>query len=63
MKTTITLTTLVALLGVGIDTVSAGCYTSGDVWQDRDAARQHVENACRGYDGHQGAFQGKFAPG
>jgi hypothetical protein len=63
MKITITLATVFALLGVGIDSVSAGCYTSGDTWQDPAAARWHVERACRGFDGNQGAFQGEFRPG
>jgi hypothetical protein len=61
--TTTALATVFALLGVGIDSVSAECYTSGATWQDRGAARWHVERACNGYDGNPGAFQGVFRPG
>lgn len=63
MKTTIAVATILTLLGVGIDSVSAGCYTSGETWQDTGAARYHAERACRGYDGKQGAFQGVFRAG
>ncbi|RYP45938.1 hypothetical protein DL768_007783 [Monosporascus sp. mg162] len=63
MKTTTVLATLFTLLGAGIDSVSAGCFGDGEIWQDKGAARWHVERACRGYDGNQGAFQGSFAPG
>ncbi len=61
--TTAALTTIIALLGVGIDSVSAACYDSGAVWGDRVAARYHVERACRGYDGKRRAFQGVYKPG
>lgn len=47
-----------ALLCALISTASAGCFSGGDSWQDKGAARQHAENACRG-----GAFAGTFAPG
>ncbi|CAG8953232.1 hypothetical protein HYFRA_00003435 [Hymenoscyphus fraxineus] len=63
MKTTSTLIALVAFFGTSITTVSADCYTGGDFWQDKGAARYHAERACRGYDGHQGAFQGTFGGG
>jgi hypothetical protein len=63
MKATI-LATLITFLGVSIDSASANCYNSlGYSWDDRDNAQYHVNNACRGYDGNQGAFQGVFAPG
>ncbi|KAB5559521.1 hypothetical protein GE09DRAFT_1220202 [Coniochaeta sp. 2T2.1] len=62
MKTT-AISTILALLATGTTTANAGCYTSGDSWQDRGNARYHVERACKGYDGHQGAFQGVYAPG
>ena len=61
--TTTAIATVFALLGVGIDSVSADCYTSGAFWPDQGAARFHAERACRGYDGNQGAFQGEFRPG
>ena len=63
MKATSTLATLLVLLGATITPAAANCYTSGDVWQDKAAARWHVNRACRGYDGHGGAFTGNFAPG
>src|SRR5262245_28208213 len=63
MKVTTVLATLFALLGTSVDSVSAGCYTSGELWQDQGAARWHAERACKGWDGNQGAFQGWFAPG
>ncbi|KAK3996565.1 hypothetical protein QBC44DRAFT_402095 [Cladorrhinum sp. PSN332] len=63
MKTTAIFSSLVALLGVSPVAVMAGCYTGGDDWQDRGAARWHIERACKGYDGKQGAFQGFFNPG
>ncbi|KAF4969165.1 hypothetical protein FSARC_3541 [Fusarium sarcochroum] len=62
MKTFVTFVTLSAFIGVYINPASAECFGSGDEWQDREAARQHVVNACRGYDGNTGAFQGVFAP-
>lgn len=43
--------------------VNAGCFSGGESWQDRGAARWHIERACKGYDGNQGAFQGFFRPG
>ena len=58
MQLTAVLTFLSVALGV-----SAGCYDSGEVWQDQGAARWHIERACKGYDGNRGAFQGTFAPG
>ena len=63
MKTTTALATVFAFLGLGINSVSAGCYSGGAEWRNRDAARFHVERACRGYDGKQGAMQGVFGPG
>ncbi|KAF3001702.1 hypothetical protein E8E14_000313 [Neopestalotiopsis sp. 37M] len=42
---------------------SAGCYSGGDVFQDKENARYNAQRACEGYDGIQGAFQGTFAPG
>ena len=62
MKSTTIITSIFALLGAGITTVSATCQ--GDqVWQDKAVARWHAERACNGYDGKQGALQGVFAPG
>ncbi|KAF2839476.1 hypothetical protein M501DRAFT_1057744 [Patellaria atrata CBS 101060] len=63
MKTTTVLTTLFALLAAGIDSASASCFTSGEVWQDKGDARYHANRAYRRFDGNQGAFQGFFAPG
>ncbi|KAJ3534192.1 hypothetical protein NM208_g7646 [Fusarium decemcellulare] len=60
------LTTLITLLGLGasITPVSAGCF-GGEEWpnEDIDTASWHVERACNGYDGNQGAFQGEYLPG
>ncbi|KAK5658007.1 hypothetical protein OQA88_2561 [Cercophora sp. LCS_1] len=55
-------TTLLSLLTT-ITTVHAECYSTGDTWQNAEAARWHIERACKGYDGNQGAFQGYFLPG
>ncbi|KAH7130677.1 hypothetical protein B0J11DRAFT_613259 [Dendryphion nanum] len=62
MKTTMSISTLVALLSIGVSTVSAGCFSGGDTWPDKANARWHAERACRGFDGHGGAFSGNFAP-
>jgi hypothetical protein len=62
-KMTVTyLVALIAVLGAGLPMASAGCFTSGDYWSDKDNARYHAERACLGYDGQSGAFQGWFAP-
>ncbi len=66
MKTfaTASLVTLVAaLLSTGPMLASAGCFTSGEAYANKDAARSHVSNACYGYDGKRGAFEGHYAPG
>ncbi|KAK9778465.1 putative Lipoprotein [Seiridium cardinale] len=54
-----TATVLLAL----ISTVWAGCYGSGDIFQDKANARYHAQRACEGYDGNAGAFQGFFSAG
>ncbi|ETS75431.1 hypothetical protein PFICI_12375 [Pestalotiopsis fici W106-1] len=46
-----------------ISTAWAGCYTTGDDFQNKDNARFNAQRACEGYDGNAGAFQGTFAPG
>jgi len=61
--TTAALATVFALLGVGIDSVSARCDNSGETWADAGAARWHVQRACRGFDRKKGAFQGVCRPG
>ncbi|KAF5013791.1 hypothetical protein FDECE_209 [Fusarium decemcellulare] len=61
MKTAITFTSIFAIISLGINPVSAGCFGNGDVWQDKAVAREHVVRACKGFDGQQGAFQGTFA--
>ncbi|KAH8716905.1 hypothetical protein GQ44DRAFT_775850 [Phaeosphaeriaceae sp. PMI808] len=63
MKNSISLSALVALLSISIDTVSAGCFSGGDTFPDKGNARYHAERACRGYDGHGGAFSGTFGGG
>lgn len=62
MKTFSSIAFFAAFIGMSLKPVSAGCFTSGDDWQDRDAARNHVEHACRSPDGT-GAFQGSYLPG
>ncbi|KAH7130115.1 hypothetical protein B0J11DRAFT_244329 [Dendryphion nanum] len=62
MMTTMSISTLITLLSIGVTTVSAGCYSRGDTWPDKGTARWHAERACRGFDGHGGAFSGTFAP-
>ncbi|KAF9760873.1 hypothetical protein IL306_004082 [Fusarium sp. DS 682] len=59
----ISITLLCAFISLSLKPVSAGCFSGGDEWQDRAAARQHVVNACKGFSGNTGAFQGTFAPG
>ncbi|CAD0090247.1 unnamed protein product [Aureobasidium mustum] len=63
MKTTTILATLAVVLGASIDGVTATCFRSGDIFQDKGNARWHVERACKGYDNQQGFFQGTFAAG
>jgi hypothetical protein len=61
MKTTTVLVTLIAVLGAGIDSVSATCFSGKpwrEFWEDRELARMLAERECR-----QGAFQGVYAPG
>ena len=60
MQLTTALAFLSTVLPIG---VSAGCFTSGEVWQDGGAARYHIERACKGYDDNAGAFQGYFSLG
>ncbi|KAK4462949.1 hypothetical protein QBC42DRAFT_305195 [Cladorrhinum samala] len=62
MKTSAIFSSIVALLGVSPVAVNAGCF-GGELWQNPENARWHIDRACRGYDGKQGAFQGYFNPG
>ncbi|KAF5633845.1 uncharacterized protein FTJAE_6996 [Fusarium tjaetaba] len=39
---------LVALIGLYINPVSAGCFRSGAKWEDREVARQHALDVCIG---------------
>ncbi|KAJ3522240.1 hypothetical protein NM208_g12942 [Fusarium decemcellulare] len=60
MKTAITFSSIFAFISLSLSPVSAECFGSGDVWQDKGIAREHVVRACKGFDGQQGAFQGTF---
>ncbi|KAI1151139.1 hypothetical protein F4825DRAFT_372935 [Nemania diffusa] len=51
------------VLSALVATVSAGCFTGGDIFQDKNLANYHAQRACAGYDGIAGAFQGYFNPG
>ncbi|KAH7174190.1 uncharacterized protein B0J16DRAFT_388016 [Fusarium flagelliforme] len=65
MKLFSSLTTLTTLLTLNVKYATAGCFSGGENWPsgDIDTASWHVERACNGYDGNQGAFQGSYKPG
>ena len=53
-------TTLAASLALGVAVGSASaqsCYSNGMYWGDEVGARQHIYNACNGYNGQKGALQ------
>ena len=56
--TTAVLATLLSVSGA-----AAECFFSGVPWFNDAEAKQHVINACKGYNGNRGAYQGWWQPG
>ncbi|KJX93409.1 hypothetical protein TI39_contig4321g00008 [Zymoseptoria brevis] len=52
-------TSIIATLAIGVSTVTAGCYGSGDSWPNTEEARVFVREACFN-DG--GMFTGGWEP-
>ncbi|PVH81250.1 hypothetical protein DL98DRAFT_175756 [Cadophora sp. DSE1049] len=55
----------VVLVNANPDTKNWGAswseaYTFGNEWGDKDAVKQHIENACYGYNGNRGFYQDAY---
>ncbi|KAI3391928.1 hypothetical protein diail_6630, partial [Diaporthe ilicicola] len=59
MKTSAILVALGGVLSLGVQSVAATCYGSGDSWPNTEEARNFVHDAC--YN-NGGMFTGNFAP-
>ncbi|KAK4187634.1 septin [Podospora australis] len=60
MKTQSILTAFGSILLLAVQSASAGCYSSGDVWPNTESARQFVQDACFN---NGGMFTGNYAAG